>query len=179
VRDTVPTSPRVRTADQEDIAAVIAILAESSAWLRAKGILQWPDRFPEAVISGAMDSGDLYVAMERNEIVATVTLQWRDPSFWGERNDAAFVHRLAVRRSHAGIGQRLLRWAANQARSRDRSYLCLDCLSSNERLRRYYEDLGFRRVKEISGPSNHPHSAAHGAWSAVLYEKALYEDAIP
>jgi GNAT superfamily N-acetyltransferase len=161
------------------MAEVIAILAESAAWLKTKGILQWPDRFPESVITGALESGDLYVAMERNQIVATVTLQWRDPSFWGNRNDAAFVHRLAARRSHAGIGQRVLEWAADQAKSRNRSYLCLDCLSTNERLRRYYEDLGFRRVKEISGPSDHPHGAAHGAWSAVLYEKALHEDASP
>jgi GNAT superfamily N-acetyltransferase len=135
--------------------------------------VQWPDRFPESLIVSTVEDGDLFVASDETRIVATVTLQWLDPSFWGERDDAAFVHRLAVRRSHAGVGRSLLEWATQQAISHGRSYLCLDCLSTNRRLRRYYEDLGFKPVGEKSGPSDHPHSAAHGSWQAVLYEMAI------
>jgi GNAT superfamily N-acetyltransferase len=164
---------KIRRAGHEDVADVIAVLAECSAWLREKGIVQWPDRFPESLIVTTVDDGDLFVATQGTEIVATVTLKWFDPSFWGERDDAGFVHRLAVRRSHAGLGRSLLEWAAERAQSHDRSYLCLDCLSTNQRLRRYYEDLGFQLVGEISGPSKHPHSAAHGSWQAVLYEMAI------
>jgi ribosomal protein S18 acetylase RimI-like enzyme len=80
-----------------------------------------------------------------------------------------------VRRSHVGLGRTLLEWAADQVRSKGRSYVCLDCLGTNERMRRYYEDLGFRLVGEVPGPADHPHSDAHGSWSAALYEKAIAE----
>jgi GNAT superfamily N-acetyltransferase len=74
---------------------------------------------------------------------------------------------------HAGVGRSLFEWATQQAISHGRSYLCLDCLSTNRRLRRYYEDLGFKPVGEKSGPSDHPHSATPGSWQAVLYEMAI------
>jgi GNAT superfamily N-acetyltransferase len=165
----------IRRAVEEDVSDVLAVLAEATAWLRTKGIVQWPDRFPRSVIAAALDSGGLFVATEGSAIVATVTLLWSDPSFWGDRDDAGFVHRLVVRRSHVGLGRTLLEWAADQVRSKGRSYVCLDCLGTNERMRRYYEDLGFRLVGEVPGPADHPHSDAHGSWSAALYEKAIAE----
>jgi GNAT superfamily N-acetyltransferase len=169
----LPAGVTIRQAGHGDLPTVIDILADTAAWLKTKGIVQWPDRFPPSVVISAMDGADLYVVAKGVEVVATITLQWHDPSFWGERDDAAFVHRLAVRRGHSGLGRSLLDWAAEQARSKGRTYLCLDCLSTNQRLCRYYEDLGFRAVNEVAGPSEHPHSAAHGAWSAILYEKPI------
>jgi GNAT superfamily N-acetyltransferase len=163
----------VRRAGRGDLPTVIDILADTTAWLKTKGIVQWPDRFPPSVITSAIDSDGVYVVTKGVEAVATISLQRHDPSFWGERDDAVFVHRLAVRRGHSGLGRSLLDWAAKQARSEGRSYLCLDCLSTNQKLCRYYEDLGFRAVNEVAGPSEHPHGAAHGAWSAILYEKAI------
>ena len=169
----LPAGVTIRQVGHDDLSKVIDILADSAAWIKAKGIVQWPDRFPSSVIVSALDSADLYVVAKGEKAVATITLQWHDPSFWGERDDAAFVHRLAVRRGHTGLGRRLLDWAAEQARSKGRTYLCLDCLSTNQRLCRYYEDLGFQAVNEVAGPSEHPHSAAHGAWSAILYERPI------
>ena len=164
---------KIRKAHSADIPEVVAILAECSAWLKTKGIVQWPDRFPETLIASAVESGNLHIATGASIMVATITLQWRDPMFWGAREDAGFVRRFAVRRSHAGVGPLLLDWAAQQALLKGREYLCLDCLSTNHRLRRYYEDLGFRSVREVSGSSDHPHGAAANSWHAVLYEKLL------
>jgi GNAT superfamily N-acetyltransferase len=78
-----------------------------------------------------------------------------------------------VRRSHPGVGRALLEWAERTAVERGRRFLCLDCVAANTRLRRYYEDLGFRLVTEAPGPPDHPHTTAHGPWLAALYEKPL------
>jgi GNAT superfamily N-acetyltransferase len=163
----------IRLAAPDDIDVVVDVLAEVSAWLRTKGIKQWPARFPVDFFQSYVRRGELYVATIAAEIVGTVTLQWSDPSFWGDREDAGFVHRLAVRRSHAGWGRTLLDWAEQKAVERGRSFLCLDTLSNNTRLRRYYEDMGFRAVGEINGPADHPTDPVLGAWRAVLYEKAI------
>jgi hypothetical protein len=72
----------------------------------------------------------------------------------------------------------LLDWAEQQAVQQGRSFLCLDTLSSNTRLRRYYEELGFRAAGEISGPADHPTDPALGRWRAVLYEKAIGESMV-
>jgi hypothetical protein len=57
--------------------------------------------------------------------------------------------------------------------AKGRSFLCLDTLSSNTRLCRYYEDIGFRAVGEIAGPADHPTDPSIGAWRATLYERAV------
>ena len=96
----------------------------------------------------------------------TITLQWSDRIFWGEiPQDAGYVHKLAVRRAHAGreFGLQLLRWAEKQASIAGKQYLRLNCLSSDRALCVYYEKAGFRHVRDIveqRGP-------------ASLYEKRL------
>jgi ribosomal protein S18 acetylase RimI-like enzyme len=173
----MPTRLEVRAARPDDIDAVADLLAEASAWLQSKGIAQWPARFSADFLAACIQRGELFVAADGEVIGGTVTLQWSDPPFWGDRDDAGFVHRLAVRRSYAGsgCGRALLRWAEDEARMRGRSFLCLDTLSSNARLRRYYEDMGFRLVGEIEGPADHPTDPALVGWRAVLYEKAIGE----
>ena len=56
---------------------------------------------------------------------------------------AAYLHRMAVRRTEAGLGPVILAWAADIARQHDCDALRLDCVASNGRLRAYYEAAGF------------------------------------
>lgn len=163
----------LRPADRSDVPAVIELLADTSAWLRSLGIDQWPPRFSDSFISATVERGELQVAVEVGEVVGTITLQWSDPVFWGDRDDAGFFHRLAVRRSHAGLGRSLIDWADLQTEERGRPYLCLDAMTSNRRLRDYYEALDFEVVGKIEGPREHPHSAAHGRWQATLYQRPV------
>jgi hypothetical protein len=165
--------PVVRTAEPEDLDEIVDVLTECSAWLKSLGIIQWPDRFSSDQLSPSLEAGDLYVVDADTRLAATVTLQWSDSMFWGDRTDAAFVHRMGVRRSHAGLGRDILKWASGEALSRGRRYLCLDCLGTNHRLRGYYEDRGFSMIGEMSGPIDHAHTVAHGPWTAILYEKAI------
>ncbi|MGH8989076.1 MAG: GNAT family N-acetyltransferase [Acidimicrobiales bacterium] len=173
----MPVRPRVeidiRLATASDVTAAIDVLSEASAWLRSIGIAQWPERFADSFVAATAERGELYVAVEGPEVVGTMTMLWSDAMFWGDRRDAGFVHRLAVMRSHAGVGRRLIDWADEQAEQHRRSYLCLDTLSSNRKLREYYEELGFELVGEVDGPREHPHTAAHGRWQASLYERLV------
>lgn len=169
----------VRPAAAGDLDTVIGLLAGPTAWARQRGVAQWPARFPRAVLQAAVERGELYVVEAGGEIRGTITLALSDPEFWGDRDDAAFVHRLAIRRSARGLGRELVAWADEAAAAAGRRYLCLDCISTSVRLRRYYEDLGFRCVGERSGPASHPHTAAHGPWRAALYERPVGARGVP
>jgi len=166
-------APEIRPAGPDDVDAAGTVLAEATAWLRSRGIVQWPARFSTEFLLEGAARGELYVASLGGETVGTVTLQWSDPPFWGDRADAGFVHRLAVSRSHPGLGPAIMSWAEQQVADRDRRFVCLDCLSDNVRLRRYYEELGFRAVGEIAGPAGHPTDPGLGGWRAALYEKKV------
>jgi ribosomal protein S18 acetylase RimI-like enzyme len=72
--------------------------------------------------------------------------------YWGERPaDAAYVHKLAVRRACAGrrIGSAIVEWADRTAAAARREFLRLDCLGDNAGIRGYYEQLGFEHRGDL------------------------------
>ena len=99
-----------------------------------------------------------------NDPAGTFKFQLEDPVFWPGMSDdnAAYVHRLAVRRRYAGSGlsTELLRWAADRTHGLGRRFLRLDFEASRPRLREIYERFGFR----------HHSDAQVGAYLVSRYE---------
>ncbi len=135
-------SPMYRRAEPGQEDEVLAVLDESAAWLVAQGVRQWPGRFERAWIEPAILRGETWLVEVEGEVAATVTLDWAD-ALWEDDGQAGYVHRMAVRRHAAGLGAEVLRWAADVTRAAGRSFLRLDCVASNRRLRAYYESAGF------------------------------------
>lgn len=93
------------------------------------------------------------MARQDQVIVAMVTVSDSDSETWGVGSSAAvYVHRLAVAQTRRGsrLGQRLLAWV--EARAADRGAACvrLDCATDNPGLRRFYEQHGFRHVRDVT-----------------------------
>lgn len=151
---------------------VVSIFEEAGRWLQGRGIDQWPAEVSDrmrAYLAEVIGRGEIYLARLEGQPVGTITLQWSDPRIWGEQpSDAGYVHGLAIRPAVAGrgIGRRMLEWAAAQVLAEGRSYLRLDCLATNEKLCRYYEQAGFTRHSRL----------AHDRWPAQLLEMQLMEE---
>ena len=138
------------------MAAVATLLDEATGWVGERGYEQWPLPFPRDELAAGIERGEVYVAELDGDAVATVTLLWDAPIYWGARPpDAAYVHKLAVSRACAGrrIGQNLVEWADSTAAAAGRQFLRLDCLRDNPGIRAYYERLGFehRGDLEVNG----------------------------
>jgi GNAT superfamily N-acetyltransferase len=144
----------LRTARADEIDVVLDVLADAAAWLRARGIDQWPDRFERGWVMPAIEQGETWLAERGGDVVGTLVVQWEDPMFWaGYPNDAGYLHRLAVRRRGTGLGAELLGWAERHAAEAGKLFLRLDCVAWNEPLRAYYERVGYEHVGEVSiGP---------------------------
>jgi GNAT superfamily N-acetyltransferase len=132
-----------------EIESVRAILLEAADWLRDRGIPMWRgDELSPERIAADVAEGYFFLATSEGEAVGTIKFQLQDPVFWPDTpaDEAAFVHRLAVRRAFAGgqLSALLLRWAADRARSAGRRFLRLDCEASRPRLKAVYERCGFR-----------------------------------
>jgi ribosomal protein S18 acetylase RimI-like enzyme len=146
-----------RRAQPADIPAVVALLAEATAWAKRKtGVVLWPIPYPADRLRLAMSDGEVVVAEIDSQVVGTFTLLSSDERIWGAQPpDAGYVHRLAIRRKAAGqgFGRLLLDEAEARTRRRGGTRLRLDTLASNPRLRAYYRDLGFREVGRVrAGP---------------------------
>lgn len=93
--------------------------------------------------------------------VGTIALDdYADPQLWtaDERGDQAlYLHRLIVRRTHSGLGAHVLDWASAKAAEMGRDWLRIDVWTGNLALQTYYRHHGFRHVRTIQ--SDYPSGA--------------------
>ncbi len=139
----------IQPATLDDCECVSDILLEAASWLTQHGNPMWredelvPSRIREDVAAGLF-----FLAASTFEPVGALKFQLSDPLFWPDvpDDDAAYVHRLAIRRRFAGgtLSTALLRWAAERAAASGCRFLRLDCEASRPRLRAVYERFGFR-----------------------------------
>ena len=139
----------VRPAAERDTALVSEILHEAAQWLIDSGKAMWKDdELSAARIAADVRTGLYFVAEREGEAAGIVRFQLEDPIFWPDvpEGEAAYIHRLAVRRRFAGVGvpQELMNWAAERTRSIGRRLLRLDCEAEREKLRAMYQRFGFR-----------------------------------
>jgi len=159
---------QIRQAEIQDLEGISGVLIEAAEWLRERGIPLWraedfaPERLSVDVVGGVF-----FVAEAGGQLVGTMKFQLEDELFWPDvpTGEAAFVHRLAVRRAFAGgsVSAAMLSWAAGRARSHGRRFLRLDCEASRARLRTVYEQFGFR----------HHSDRQVGPFFAARYEQEL------
>jgi len=147
----------IARAQEADLDQARKILVDAATWMVEHEISQWrPEDFPSQRVGKWLD--DLYIARHGEELVGVFRLLSEDADVWPDAppSQAAIVlHSLAVAGPHRGqgVGRRLLELAALQAAASGAEILRLDCPSANGRLRRYYQEAGFRYVDDIQvGP---------------------------
>jgi GNAT superfamily N-acetyltransferase len=142
-------SIRIRPAIAQDSPVVASILTEAAEWQEQAGSPIWLEGELAIEKIGAEVAAGLFFLAEREaEPAGTVKFQLEDALFWPDRPtpDAAYIHRLAVRRRFRGQGvsTALLKWAAQRTQQLGRRFLRLDCDAHRPRLRGVYESFGFR-----------------------------------
>jgi ribosomal protein S18 acetylase RimI-like enzyme len=139
----------IRTARPGDEDVVLDLLAGASAWLRGRGIEQWPERFPYESVREQIASDQALLVGD--PAVATVVVTDSEPELWGENAvPAYYISRLAVAREAAGrgLGYRILDWVQAAAFAQGWRYVRLATSRDNPGLRRYYEKAGFLHVTD-------------------------------
>jgi GNAT superfamily N-acetyltransferase len=128
---------------------VASILNEAEQWVTSRGTPMWElGEIEEQRIADEVEHGCFAVAWTSGEAAGTIKFQLDDPEFWPDKEgeNAAYIHRLAVRRRFAGQGvsAALMRWAEERARGLGRDVLRLDCDADRTSLRAMYERFGFK-----------------------------------
>jgi GNAT superfamily N-acetyltransferase len=132
-----------------EIDSVSSILLEAADWLAERGIPMWhAEELSREQTAAAVADGHFFLARCGGEAVGTLKFQLQDTLFWPDTpaDEAAYVHRLAVRRAFAGgrLSTLLLDWAAERAANAGKRFLRLDCEAARPRLRAVYERCGFQ-----------------------------------
>jgi GNAT superfamily N-acetyltransferase len=144
--------PDISVASPAEAGVVLGILRAASTSRSPPGEGIWGHNFPD--VERDLPAGQVYLARLGAEAVGTFVLRWTDEAVWGpDDGDAGYLHRLATRPEVAGqgIGQELITAADGLVAARGRHWLRLDCDRDNNKLRRYYESLGFTHAGDVTG----------------------------
>lgn len=139
----------IRQATADDTALVADILGEAVRWLEEVGKPLWrADEVSATAVAADVAAGQFFLAECDGEAAGVIKFQLEDPQHWPDLAEpqAAYIHRLAVRRRYAGRGvsTALLQWALAHTAALGRRWLRLDCDAARPRLRAIYEQCGFR-----------------------------------
>jgi GNAT superfamily N-acetyltransferase len=148
----------VRPARPDEARFAIAILLEAAAWLESRGEPLWlPDEIDTGSVRRDVEHGKYVLAFAGEDAAGTARITPTDELFWPEAlpGEALYVHRLAVRRRHAGgrVSSAILDFARAEARAAGCGFVRLDTDAFRPRLRRVYETFGFVfRDERVVGP---------------------------
>jgi GNAT superfamily N-acetyltransferase len=148
----------IRPATPAEAPTVHAILTEAANRLISINQPLWRlNELAEEKIAADVAAGQVHIACVDDQAAGCIRFQLEDPFFWPDDppGEAAYVHRLAVRRKHAGghVSAALLTWAKQRTREIGRRYLRLDTDATRPSLCAVYDRNGFRRHSKIQqGP---------------------------
>ena len=162
---------RITMARIEDIMEIVTLWHKVESWAERGGGRIWhDDEISERIVRFYVERGQLFKLSEDSTggVIGTITLtEFDSNNYWERYGDvkALYIQRVAVDRVYAGhgFGKELLNFAEQNARSRNRRFLRLDCDSERHKLCTIYEKFGFKRVG----------SATIAGFNAFLFEKDL------
>lgn len=172
-RDEVSTSKEVtvEVATAPDAEALLELRDQLSAWLAARGIVQWrKGSLSMSRLCAQIEAGEVFVARCDGQLAGSLTLSDEDVRIWGEEpTNAGYLHRLMVDRrwAHRHLGVDLLAWGEHHCRAKGKTHLRLDCVEINDTLIDYYTRAGYRDVRRVR-IDGLPHRGG-----LVLFEKPL------
>ncbi|MET9509071.1 GNAT family N-acetyltransferase [Streptomyces flavidovirens] len=171
-----------RIADGDDVAALVALYDGAARWMRSRGIAQWqPGGKDEEHFRLRMKEGEVWLAEAAGDgvTVGAYELWWDDEPAWGVQPPVAgYLHRLMTDRTTApaGLGRVMLARAERRIAEAGRELCRLDCLTSNPRLRTYYEGAGYRVVGEQPFKAGGPQGSSYGV---TLLERRVTDSGVP
>ncbi|POX43818.1 protein tyrosine phosphatase [Streptomyces sp. Ru71] len=162
-----------RKATEADAPALVRLRDSAALWQLARGIDQWkPGEKNEAHFVHRMKEGEVWLTYAGETLTGAWELWWTDEAAWGPRpDDAGYIHRLMTTPHTAppGTGRAMLAEAESRITAAGRPYARLDCLSTNPRLRAYYESAGYRVVGEQPAKTD----GGGSPYAVTLLEKRL------
>ena len=145
----------IRKATPAAAASLLRLVRECVAAMRAAGIEQWDEVYPNAeTIAGDIAAGTLDVMCDGDEIAACITVDkrldplWHDMDWSTDDTSVAAVHRLMVHPGWQGqgIAKFLMLHAEQVARAKGCCCIRLDSFLQNPAAMALYPRLGYRRT---------------------------------
>jgi len=144
----------IRKSRMEDIERIMCVIHEAQESMRANGIPQWQDGYPnEEVISQDIKTGNSYVLVEDENVIGTAYIvAEHEPSYdyiedgqWLNDHPYVVVHRIAISKNYKGkdCSHQLMAFAESLATNSQLHDIRIDTHHQNLPMRKFLSKLGY------------------------------------
>lgn len=145
----------IRRATEKDVARIAELYDEARRSLRAAGVDQWQDGYPDAdAVLKDIDSGRAYVVTDEGRVIATAAVYvGHEPTYdvirqgrWGaDVEEYGIIHRIAVDPAARGMGvaSEIMDYCAAMASGAGRTWARCDTHRDNLTMRHTLEKNGY------------------------------------
>lgn len=148
-----------RKAITSNFSRIVSLYKSSIERMISNGIYQWDEKYPdEAILAEDIKSGNMYVAMIDNAIVAVYVISencdeaykegnWKNPNL-----PFLVIHRLCVSPDyqHKGIAKSVMIYIESQVLNQNVHVIRLDCFTKNPYAIRLYTNLDYDTVGKVT-----------------------------
>ncbi len=165
----------IRHTKEEDLDAIMEIVAMGSAWLKNQGVHQWVNGYPSRErICQDMELNESFVCEKDGNVIGTAVLSLRnEPTYdviyegqWLTQDTYGVIHRIGIHNDckGQGIAAKFVEEIENMCIKEGISAVRVDTHEMNKSMRRMVEKNGFTYCGKIKLES--------GDWR-VAYEKVI------
>ena len=145
---------------QAQKAIVLDMLRAAALALKDQGISQWeywldPPESKLKWLEEGIVQGQFYLVQKESEKVGIVRIMEEDLLYWGKQDvSALYIHSLVIlpKWKGLGFGSKVIDQIASIASEKNITRLRLDCVSNNQKLCQYYQNLDFQKVGTVQMP---------------------------
>ena len=150
----------IRKSRFEDIGQIMDVIQDAQESMRANGIPQWQDGYPnEEVISQDIETGNSYVLMEDGGVIGTAYIvAGHEPNYdyiedgtWLNNHPYVVVHRIAIKKDYKGKehASKLMEFAESLAINSNLHDIRIDTHHQNIPMRKFLSKLGYHACGTI------------------------------
>lgn len=140
--------------NRDNVGIFSRVLIEASEWLNSKGLSMWKVKdLSVQILLEKYSMEEMRLCYDDSNLIGVYVIQWYDALFWSElsKYESGYLHKLAVCREYCGkgYGRRLIHSAEQLCKKQGVEWLRLNCGTFRPRLRKFYEDTGFKMLDRV------------------------------
>ncbi|MBQ3352681.1 GNAT family N-acetyltransferase [Candidatus Saccharibacteria bacterium] len=119
-------------------------------WFKDNEIKQWSkylQNHPKEEFLEAIENKNFYIIKVNNELVAGFEISTNSKDWNDDTTPAYYIYKVVTKVGHKDLGQIIFDKCKELAKRDGKKYLRLDCLKSNEKLNKIYEEHNFKLVR--------------------------------
>ena len=134
----------IKIAKIDDTSLIVELLNCVTLNLHKKNINQWTYPWNINEIEDEINKKHIYIFTKELKIIGTFSLKDIDENFIFIKSSGIYLYRIAILPEYQGknIGKEIINYACEYSKHLNK-LLYLDCWAGNEKLRKFYTEVGF------------------------------------